>query len=540
MDTDIVIAGGGPVGMTLALELARYGVRSILLERNPGTTRHPKMDLTNGRSMELFARLGIVESLRDAGVPRDNPFDISWVTDMHGHELYRFEYPSSSDYAAESRKVNDGSYPAEAPLRVSQIDIEPVLKSFVDASDLVDVRFGIALEEIVSQDERSIRVRIKDSASGAFDTLESKFLAGCDGGGSRVRRKLGIELEGDENAAGAFMVHFRSTDTDLLQRWGTTWHYQNGTGTVIAQNDKDTWTLQAWLPPGDDGSDWQAEQVLETWMGGKFDYEILAANPWYAHFVVAREYVKGRAVLAGDSAHQFIPTGGYGMNSGIADAAGLGWVLAANVQGWGGSALLTAYEAERHPTAWMHLNAARRHFMVRQQFTEAYMQAGDIHSESDEAASNRKALAARVQELGNAENESWGVELGYCYQSPAILSDNEPAELDPLNYRPMPEPGCRLPHFFLDDGNSVHRRLGKYFNLVVSGQPSDQERLPEAKNAAEQLGVPLEIVTLNTLKAKAIYQYAYLLVRPDLHIAWRGNALPDDVTQTLAVAAGRG
>src|SRR3546814_17829313 len=122
----------------------------------------------------------------------------------------------------------------------------------------------------------------------------------------------------------------------------------------------------------------RTEYVLEGWVGARFDYEILLANPWTANFVVAQRYRKGRAILAGDSAHQFIPTGGYGMNSGIADAAGLSWVLAACVQGWGDESLLDAYDAERRPPAWWHLEAARRNMGVRLTIGQIYAEAGEL------------------------------------------------------------------------------------------------------------------------------------------------------------------
>ncbi|MDF1690848.1 MAG: FAD-dependent monooxygenase [Zhongshania sp.] len=540
MNTNVIIAGAGPVGMTLALELARYGVKSILLERNETTTRHPKMDLTNGRSMELYARLGVVEALRDVGVPRENSFDISWITRLAGYELFRYRYPSSTEFEANSRAINDGSFPAEAPLRVSQIDIEPVLKRFVDESPLIDVRFGVAFEEIVEESSGSISVLVKNQRSGETDVLSGMFLAGCDGGGSRVRRKLGIELDGEEAVAGAFMVHFRSTDTELLQRWGGTWHYQNGAGTLIAQNDKDTWTLQAWLPPGEDGLEWKAEDVLENWVGQKFNYEILQANPWAAHFVVAKQYYKGRAILAGDSAHQFIPTGGYGMNSGIADAIGLAWVLTANVQGWGDMSLVDAYEAERRPTAWWHLEASRRHFLVRQAFTMAYMAAGDIDSDTEVASSNRSALAEKCRMLGNAENESYGVELGYRYDSDIILGEAGNEEIDPLVYTPSTEPGRRLPHVYLENGQSIYSLLGNNFNLLVcedSIDVSSRSLLDEA--LASTLAPPCEIVVINNANAKKVLASKYVLVRPDLHIAWRSDQITSEFASVLLKAIGK-
>jgi 2-polyprenyl-6-methoxyphenol hydroxylase-like FAD-dependent oxidoreductase len=532
----VLVAGGGPVGMTVALFLAHYGVPTILVERNPSTTRHPKMDLTNGRTMELFRRIGIVDKLRDVGVPRDNPFDISWITSFAGHELHRFRYPSSNQAAEIAARVNDGSFTSEAPLRVSQVVIEPALKAAIDAHPLIDVRFNTTFERIVKNDEAGVVVEVH--ANGADETyeIECQYLAGCDGGGSRVRRQLGIELDGNMAVAGAYMVHFRSDARDLMQRWGIAWHYQNGGGSLIAQNDQDIWTLQRWLIPGEDPDQLKAEDILETWAGCKFDYEILQANPWAANLVVAERYVDNRVALAGDSAHQYIPTGGYGMNSGIADAAALSWALAALVQGWGGDKLLAAYEAERKPTAWWHLEAAQRHMAVRIAFSELYAAAGDLEGDSPEAAARRSAAAEQVVKLGNAENESWGVEQGYRYDgSPIIAHEAGAPTIDPLTYRPNTWPGVRLPHVFLEPGLSIHDKLGRYFTLIAL-TPTNTAAVRQAAEAAD---IPVEIVELNRPDLLPIYERPLLLVRPDQHIAWRGDRLPDDVNGLLSLAAGR-
>jgi 2-polyprenyl-6-methoxyphenol hydroxylase-like FAD-dependent oxidoreductase len=533
IDTPVLIAGGGPVGMTLALNLARYGVRSILVERNPSTTQHPKMDLTNGRSMELFKRLGLVDKLRAVGVPGQNSFDISWITSLAGYELHRFVYPSADAAREVIRTKNDGSQASEPGLRVSQIVIEPVLKRAVDESGLVDVRFGTLFEQIIAQDDEGVLAAITDTATGRTETIRCQYLAGCDGGGSRVRRQLGIELDGDMAVAGAYMVHFRTQARDVLQRWGTAWHYQTGAGTIIAQNDEDIYTLQSWLPPGQDGSKLQPREVLEGWVGQKFDYEILQANPWTANFVVAQHYVKGRVVLAGDAVHQFIPTGGYGMNSGVADAAGLSWVLAALIHGWGGPKLLEAYERERKPTAWWHLEAARRHMGVRIAIGQVYAEAGDL--ERPEAASKRAEVARKIAALGNAENESWGVELGYRYDdSPIISAEADPPAIDPLRYAPSTWPGARLPHVFLDDGCSVHDVLGLYYSLVALVDFDSSV----IEDVAERLAIPLTIVRLGQAGLRDIYQRDFLLVRPDQHVAWRGDALPDDLAMLLRQVTG--
>lgn len=535
IETPVLIAGGGPVGMTLALELARYGVRSIVVERNPTTTRHPKMDLTNGRSMELYKRLGLAEKLRDVGVPRENAFDISWITSLAGHELHRFHYPSANDMRAIIARENDGSHASEPGLRVSQIVIEPVLKTAIDENPLIDVRFGTSFEKIVSQDERGVTSEVRDVASGDVYLIRSDYLSGCDGGGSKVRQDLDIPLDGEFNAASAFMVHFRTDDRDLLQRWGPAWHYQSGSGTIIGQNDRDIYTLQAWLVPGMDPANMRPQDVLEGWVGRSFDYEILQANPWSAHFVVAQSYYNGRVAIAGDAAHQFIPTGGYGMNSGIADAIALAWVLAAGVEGWGSRGLIKAYDAERRPTAWWHLEASRRHMGVRVQIGELYAQAGDIEADDDEGARRRSVLAQAIKDIGNAENESWGVELGYRYdKSPIILHESDAPAIDPLTYRPTTVPGGRLPHMFLADGTSVHDRLGRYFTLLCL----EDGDVGAIEAAAAALGVPLSVVKIDEPGLQAVYQNTFLLVRPDQHVAWRGDVLPADPQWLLAKITG--
>ena len=429
----VVIAGGGPVGMTLALNLARYGVRSLMAERNPTTTRHPKMDLTNGRSMELYRRLGLAEKLRDAGVSRGNPFDIAWFTSLSGQELHRFHYPSANEQTRLIQAENDGHHAAEAPLRVSQIEIEPVLKRAIDENPLIDVRFGTRFDRLIGQDDNGVSLDLVEETTGKTTRVRCTYLAGCDGGGTRVRRQLGIELDGQMAVAGAYMVHFRSTDP-ILRKWGPTWHYQNGMGTIIAQNDDDIYTLQAWLIPELNLESKTPQQVLEGWVGRSYEYEILQANPWTANFVVAKRFREGRVLLAGDSAHQFIPTGGYGMNSGIADAAGLAWILAARISGWGGDTLLDAYDQERRTTAWWHLQAAERHMAVRGQIGQFYAEAGELEGDSEEHAERRVALAAKIEAIGNAENESWGVELGYRYESPIIVGDGSQPDIDPLTY----------------------------------------------------------------------------------------------------------
>ena len=305
------------------------------------------MDITNARSMELFRRLGVVDALRAVAVPESSNFDVSWITSLTGHELHRFRYPSVTDWRRLIAERNDGSMPCEPPMRVSQVEIEPVLQRAVQAAPMVEARWGVELEDI-AQDEEGVTATLR-TADGAAEQVRCRYLAGCDGGTSRVRQCLGIRLEGQSRVQQRFLTHFRSTDTELLQRWGIAWHYQSAAGTLIAQNDKDIWTLQTRWPQETPPEDVDIAGLLRGFAGRDFSHEILVANAWTPHFVVAERYSEGRVLLAGDAAHQYVPTGGYGMNTGIGDACDLGWKLAAVLHGYGGAASARVLRAGAPP-----------------------------------------------------------------------------------------------------------------------------------------------------------------------------------------------
>ena len=292
----VLIAGGGPVGMTLACELSRRGIACMLVERNATTTSYPKMDITNARSMELFRRLGLVEALRAVAVPEDNNFDVSWVTSLIGHELHRFRYPSVKEWRRLIREQNDGSMPGEPPMRVSQVEIEPVLQRAVQAAPNVEARWGVAFEAL-AQDADGVTVTLR-TADGATEQVRCRYLAGCDGGGSEVRHALGIKLDGEARVMDRFLIHFRSTAHDVLQHFGVAWHYQSPKGTLIAQNDDDIWSLQARFPQDTAPESIDAGAMLRDFAGCDFEHEILLTSRWYPHFLVAEKYGQGR-VLAG-------------------------------------------------------------------------------------------------------------------------------------------------------------------------------------------------------------------------------------------------
>lgn len=520
----VVIVGGGPIGLTLGYELASRGIRFLLIERNEQTTQHPKMDLTNSRSMELYGRLGLSPLIRGAAVPADHNFDVSWMTTMTGHELHRFRYPSQECMWKRISETDDGTMPAEPAVRISQIVLEPLLKRSLEQKSQAELRFGWSFEDF-RQFESHVDVTLRDG-HGKAHQVRALYLVGCDGGGSRVRTVADIGLSGTPAVRSSFMVHFRSTAYDVLQRWGVAWHYQNHIGTLVAQDDREYWTLQSRVPAGQSPDQIDPRALLARFLGADIEPEILVANPWQAHLLVAERYRAGRVFLAGDSAHQFVPTGGYGMNTGVADAADLGWKLAAALGGWGGPALLDSYEAERRPVALRNSEAARANLNVRFAIADLYGSAGAIDGDGASAGDARTALARQIAALGNAENENWGIEYGYCYAgSPIVMDDDDPdPDFDPRHYTAATRPGCRLPSIRLGSAMSIYQSLGDGFTLIVA-EDADPGNIA---TVAASLGIPLKVLHVGGDHASRTYRHQLLLVRPDHHIAWRGDGPPSN------------
>ena len=530
----VLIAGGGPVGMTLACELSRRGIECMLVERNATTTRYPKMDITNARSMELFRRLALVNALRSVAVPEDNNFDVSWVTSLTGHELHRFRYPSVNEWRRLICKNNDGSMPGEAPMRVSQVEIEPVLQGAVKALPGVEARWDVAFEEL-TQDAEGVTATLC-AADGAAEQIRCHYLVGCDGGSSRVRHCLGIRLHGQARVMDRFLVHFRSTSHDVLQHFGVAWHYQSHKGTLIAQNDRDIWTFQARFPQDIAPKAINAGAMLRDFAGRDFDYKILLTSAWTPHLLVAERYDLGRVFLAGDAAHQYIPTGGYGMNTGIADACDLGWKLAAVLHGFAGPRLLSSYDAERRPVGLRNREASKRHSETRRDIASVYHDGLTALGLDGEMA--RAVAGRRIASFGNAENESYGIEYGYAYEESPVICAERGADIpsDPLRYIPTTFPGVRMPSVVLKGDTPIYDWLGLWFTLVCVGTPPSAALV----EAAARRSVPLEVLRLDEPDLIAVYGRRLMLVRPDQHIAWRGAACDDRLEAEAIIARALG
>ncbi|KAJ5263382.1 hypothetical protein N7478_010987 [Penicillium angulare] len=382
-DIDVLIIGAGPVGMLLAYQLDRLGISCIIAERNLETTKWPKMDLTNCRSMEILRVLGLADEYRAQAeaVSSDANFNSVFVTSLSGEGrlLADWKITSVNEQREYIRTHNDGTQPAEPGQRCSQIVFEAWLKELICGKANVTTKFGWTYMSHVETDDGVLATFL--DCTGATYTIRARHLVGCDGGSSRVRKSAGIKMLGGQIPVRFYLVHFRSAELAQELHFGRFWHaFPVGTGFIIDQDENQTFTAHLPLTDGATGPIDPEEIVYKT-LGGclgewriKID-EVLIHSEWQPSFSIAESYSteSGRVLLAGDSAHRNPPHGGYGMNSGLVDAIDLGWRLAAVIKGYGGDALLKAYGDERRPMMIRALQRSHRHVLE-------HVNLGDIYS----------------------------------------------------------------------------------------------------------------------------------------------------------------
>ena len=536
MDTPVLIVGGGPVGLTLALVLAKFGVNCTLIERNRSTTQHPKMDITNGRSMEIFRLLGIADRISAAAVPQDICLDVAWVSSFVGYEIHRFHYPSPIQARKDYQRINDGTLAMEPDIRISQIVVEPLLRDAALESPHVTLRYGCELVDL-EQDGNGVTARVKQAETGARESIRAQYLAGCDGANSRVRQSIGIQLSGQARIRSRYSVHFRSADKEKLEPFGPAWHYQSPIhGTLISQDGKNRYTLHAFLLPHETRESVDPYTKVRDFVGVDFDFELIRAMHWDNNLLVADSYRRERVLLAGDACHQYIPTGGYGMNTGVCDALDSGWKLAGMIQGWGGEGLLDSVETERRTVALRNLEGSKRHAGVRMAIGEIWP--AEIESPDSKGEACRAELAVRIADFGNAENHSRGIEIGYGYRDSNIIchgADDEQQD-DPVHYTPTTSPGYRPPAIYLHDGTPIFDLFGPNYSLLQFA--ADNIDASEFEAEAARRGLPLRMVEIRDEHAERLYGYNLVLLRPDHHVAWRGQDIPDNVATILATVSG--
>ncbi len=293
---------------------------------------------------------------------------------------------------------------------------------------------------------------------------------------------------------------------------------------MINMNGRDVWRVQ--VLGGQDRPDWEESEVraiVAKAVGAEVPYTILSVVPWARRELVVEHFAKGRCFLVGDAAHQFSPTGGYGMNTGIAEAIDLSWKIEAMLKGWGGPELMASYEEERRPVA---LRNARRG-TVNFDRMRAIPAEPALLDETAEGQAARRRLGPLVKRALSEEWDSMGIHLGYSYAGSRLVVPDGSAALadDPVSYQPTTRPGMRVPHAWLADGRSTRDLCGRGLGLLAFEATADAEPL---RRAAARRGVPLTLQRIDDVGIARLYERRFVLVRPDGHVAWRGDELPAD------------
>ncbi|WP_055496927.1 FAD-dependent monooxygenase [Streptomyces albus] len=525
----VLIVGAGPVGSTLALELAHHGVACLLVERHGAPSPHPKMDFVNGRSMELFRRLGVADEIRAGGVPARYSFNFQWFRSFAEPPVDEWTHPSVDEAFAHIARANDGTAPLEPYQRLPGNVLEELLRRRAGEQPLVELRTSTAFRELTRQQDGTLAATLTDMATGEEYQVQAQYVVGCDGAGSAVRRGTGIAMPGVGPETDHCDVYFRSTDPRLRPHGRYFLGISAGGATLVSRDEKDTWT--AFFPELDD-TDFERDPigVLSRRLGTDITVEeVLKVTRWRGRMRVAERYREGRVFLAGDAAHEFYPMGGHGANTGLADAVDLGWKLAGVLHGWGGAALLESYEAERRPVALFNREMCFNLLEVWQRFPQLAA-----------AGAPPSHLAGYLaQERYQIENT--GIHFGYRYSSsPLVLAEQADTGEAPPTWRwtgitPSTWPGSRAPSVRLPDGTPLLDRLSRGFTLVDF---SGKELGRDAATAADKRGIPLEVLTVDDPHARGVWERSLVLVRPDQHIAWRGETPPADWSEVLDPVSG--
>jgi 2-polyprenyl-6-methoxyphenol hydroxylase-like FAD-dependent oxidoreductase len=541
-DTDVMVVGAGPVGLTLAMDLASRGVQVVIAEiRRYAEPPNVKCNHVAARTMERFRRLGVAHKLREAGLPADYPNDVAFRTSVCGVELTRIPIPGRAQRYTSTEGPDTWWPTPEPPHRINQIYLEPILLQHTAALPGVKLLNRTQVTEF-AQFEGGVEVTVRDLDTQAERRLRCRYLVGCDGGSSMVRKAIGAKLEGTPVIQRVQSTYIRAPQLRAMIPGAPAWSFYSVNprrcGTVFAIDGHETWLVHNHLNPDEPefdsvDRDWSIRQILGV--GPEFEYQEITKEDWVGRRLVASRFRDRNVFIAGDAAHLWVPYAGYGMNAGIADALNLSWLLGARVQGWGAEAILDAYEAERQPITMQVSNFAMDHAakMIKARgAVPANIEADDAAGAQARARVGEEAYALNVQQFCCA-----GLNFGYYYEgSPIIAGDDEaPPPYTMGEFTASTVPGCRAPHFWLGDGRSLYDAFGAGYTLLRFDRGADVTALQAAARAR---GMPLTVLDVEGAAAPPAYRHKLVLCRDDQHVAWRGDVLPRDANAFVARMCG--
>ena len=524
--TPVLIVGGGPVGFSLALDLAQRGTRSTLVERDAGTALQllAKAGTLYERSMEYCRRLGIAQKVAEVGFPVDYPRDTVYCTALNGFPIGRDPLPSTAERPLAPETP-------EMLCRCPQYVFDPLLADAVLERGLTDVRYNHRLSGLTQHDDGVTATLETDD--GEHVVVHADYLVGCDGAGSSVRQALEIPFDGQQlDYSVSLMIYCADFERYHPHGKCERWMFMGPDGTwgnITTVDGRGLYRFTIVGSPERVAPDkLDVGALLRRAIGDDtidIPWHVVNVMPWRRSQCAASVFHSGRVVLAGDAAHTTSPTGGHGLNTSLGDSSDLGWMLPAMLQGWGGAGLLAAYTAERRPVAIRNSTLSTRNYKV-------WLDNDDreyILDDTDIGQRQREALGARMSALLKQEWQSFGVTMGYSYSdSPIIVSDGTPAPPDePGTYIQTARPGHRAPHAWLSEGRSTIDLFGEGFTLLVFGK--DAPDVSTLVKAADSVGMPLNVEKIDNPQIIELYERRLVLVRPDGMVAWRADQLPDDI-----------
>lgn len=533
--TPVLIVGAGPVGLALAGDLGSRGIPCTLIEKSDGAIVQPKMDLVGVRTMEFCRRWGIADWVRQSPYPRDYKQDYIWVSSVTGWEFGR--EPMST--------LDEEPCPPQSPEkreRCPQDMFDPILARFVRQFPHVTLRYETELVGF-EQDETGVRATLTDVRTGAAEILEADYIVGCDGAASTVRRILDIPMSGNPALTYTTNAIFRCPGFNTLHDKGEFYRFivirPEGTfATIVAINGRDRFRFSM---VGDETkrshTETEIRAAIVKAVGRDFAFDILSIMPWVRRELVADRFQKRRAFIAGDAAHLTSPTGGFGMNMGVQDAADLGWKLEAVLRGWGGPNLLASYDIERRPVSLRNVREASGN-LRRMLNPRAQKPPAEAFEPGEAGDAARREFGRAYTETMRREWFSIGIHLGYRYEgSPIVVPDGTPEPEDTVTtYEQTARPGHRAPHAFIQDGRSTLDLFGRGFVLLRFGsKPPDALSLVDALRSAR---VPLFVHDIADPAIAALYECGLVLVRPDGMVGWRGDKAPPDAKPIVDTVRG--